>query len=189
MLDKHEMHKTRRQLLVRRRVASPEDGVAQDRNHGTAGLGSWLLKALLVLVLVVLRCFGDNARSLAKTQSLPAAVRAPVTLMDQTEHLPAPSWKAIPLILPYSGSISVEVRVVQGNPINVLLMTPDQFAKVKKEEWSKLEISGEIRGANTKLYTHTGPVARGGYYLVLGDRHLEGPSSTSVVSIKVRLNP
>jgi hypothetical protein len=146
MLDKHALRKMRRQLLVGRRVASPEDGVAQDRNHCSVGLGGWLLKALLVLALVVLRCFGDNGRTLAKTQSLTAAVRAPVTLMDQTEHLPAPSWKAIPLILPYGGSISVEVRVAQGNPIDVLLMTPDQFAKVKKGEWSKLKISGEIRG-------------------------------------------
>jgi hypothetical protein len=189
MLDKHEIHKTRRQLLVRTRVASPEDGVARDRNHGSAGLGSWVLKVLLVLALVVLRSFGDNARTIAKRQSLTAAARAPVTLMDQTEHLPAPSWKAIPLRLPHSGSISVDVRVVQGNPIDVLLITPDQLDRVKKGESSRLKISGQVRGTDTKSYTHTGRLARGGYFLVLGDRYLGGPSLTSVVTVKVQLNP
>jgi len=64
--------------------------------------------------------------------SVATSVNTPITLSDSLEHLPAPAWKAIPLSLPYGGTVSIDVQVIRGNRIDVLLTNPDQIDALKK---------------------------------------------------------
>ena len=122
-------------------------------------------------------------------QSLATVDRSSITAIDEVDHLPAPSWKAIPLSLPYDASVAIAIQVVRGNPIDVLLMLPSQFGRVKRGEWSKIKVAGGVREIHTRSFTHHGPLSRGGYYLVIGDRYLGEPAALpSEVSVKVQID-
>jgi hypothetical protein len=141
-------------------------------------LGGWLLVAIWSV---------SNVE--ARTQSFRSVSRGPITVIDEVEHLPAPSWKTIPLSLPYSGSVTINVQVVRGNPIDVILITPDQFERVKRGEWKKIKATGDLRQTHTKSYEQSTQITRGEYYLVIGDRYLgEPPLPPTDIAVKVRLN-
>jgi hypothetical protein len=111
-------------------------------------------------------------------------------LADQVEHLPAPAWKAIPLDLPYSGTVNIDMQVVEGDPIDIFLTAPDQLDTLEKMMWGNLRTYGDFSAAGTKTYRRTGHLAQGGYYLVVRDMSLGMSSSpASNISVKVRLSP
>src|SRR5262245_33688921 len=56
-------------------------------------------------------------------RDLAAAVSAPVTVKDVIDNIPANSWKAVALNLPYSGNLEVKLEVVRGNPLDVMLIS------------------------------------------------------------------
>ncbi len=144
--------------------------------------------AVLFLALISAVWSVSTIKMLA-VKGVPAS-DAPVTLIDEVEHLPAPSWKTIPLILPYSGTVTTNIVVLHGNPINVILTTPNQFKKMQHGEWKNLKVSGGVTETGTKSYTHMSSLGRGGYYLVIGDTYIgEPPTPPSEISVRVRLNP
>src|SRR6267378_6736197 len=81
-------------------------------------IGARLIPLLLLLFLgwYFLRI---NYGSRETNQAIATAVHAPITLKDEVQNLPAASWKAVALNLPYSGTINVSLEVVRGNPVDV----------------------------------------------------------------------
>lgn len=119
-------------------------------------LMTWPIKALLVLLAAFLGFVWYNAGTRNTTQFIATAVHAPITLKDEVENIPAASWKAVPLNLPYSGAVEVNLEVVRGNPVDVYLTTPDQLDAIKKEDWSNVKVYGDFSATKTKTYRRTG---------------------------------
>jgi hypothetical protein len=178
-----------------------EEKEGQDQNHAettrnsattslVSGEFSMLFAILVVLSFVVVSAIWNISRIRRGVEAPSTALPAPVTLIDEVEHIPAPSWKAIPLSLPYDGIVSIDVRVLRGNFIDVFLTTPDQVERIKKGDWSNLKTPGEVRAIKTVSYRHRGRLAKGDYYLVVSDMSVGLPSSLpSDVSATVRLSP
>jgi hypothetical protein len=151
---------------------------------------SWPTKVLLVLAIVFVGSVWYNAGTKNTTKLIATAVHAPVTLTDEVENLPASSWKAVGLNVPYSGTIEVNLAVVRGNPVDVFLTTPDQLDTMKKEDWTNVKVYGDFNATKTKTYRRTGQLSQGSYYFVMRDMSLGIlSSSASDISVKVQLNP
>jgi hypothetical protein len=145
---------------------------------------------LLTILLLLVGLIWYNAGTKRTTQMIAAAVHAPLTLQDEIENLPAASWKALPLNLPYSGTLNVNLEVVRGNPIDVFLTTTDQLEAMKKEQWNQVRVYADFSASKTKTYRRSGQLSQGSYYLVLRDTSLGIlSSSASDISVKVQLNP
>ena len=145
---------------------------------------------LLAILLLLLGLIWYNAGTKRTTQMIATAVHAPITLQDEVQNLPATSWKAIALNLPYSGTVNVNLEVVRGNPIDVFLTTPDQLETMKKEQWNQVSVYTDFNASKTKTYRRSGQLSQGSYYLVLRDTSLGILSmSASDISVKVQLNP
>jgi len=152
-------------------------------------IGGRLIPLLLLLFLgwYFLRI---NYGSRETNQAIATAVHAPITLKDEVQNVPAASWKAVALNLPYSGTINVNLGVVRGNPVDVFLTTPDQLEMMNKEEWNNVRVYSDFNAAKTKTYRRAARLDQGSYYLVMRDTSLGIlSSSASDISVKVQLNP
>ncbi len=148
------------------------------------------VKALLLLLLIFLGFAWYNVGTRNTTQLIATAVHAPITVTDEVENIPASSWKAVGVNLPYSGTIDVNLQVVQGNPVDVFVVTPDQLDTMKKEDWTNLRVYENFNATKTKTYRRTAQLTQGSYYLVLRDTSLGILSAhASDISVKVQLNP
>ncbi len=145
---------------------------------------------LLVVLLLLVGLIWYNAGTKRTTEMIATAVHAPITVKDAVENVPAASWKAVALNLPYSGTVDVNLEVVRGNPIDVFLTTTDQLETMKKEQWNQLRVYTDFNASKTKTYRRSGQLSQGSYYLVLRDTSL-GILSMSApdISVKVQLNP
>jgi hypothetical protein len=145
---------------------------------------------LIAVCFVFVGIVWYNAGTRTTTQFIATAVHAPVTVEDEVENLPAASWKAVGLNLPYSGTVDVTLQVAQGNPIDVFLTTPDQLDAMKREAWGTVKVFGDFAATKTRTYKRAGRLDQGSYYLVLRDTSLGILSaSASDISVKVQLNP
>jgi hypothetical protein len=148
--------------------------------------GRWLL-VILLGCLVTLSCSSGTGDT---TLLMAAAVQRPVTLTDAVEHLPAPAWKAIPLSLPYGGTLNVELKVSQGNAVDVFLTTPDQLDKLVKAEMANLKVDGIFVATSVKDLKRTLQLREGGYYLVVCDMSVDVvPSPASDILVRAQLTP
>jgi len=145
---------------------------------------------LLAILLLLVGLIWYNAGTKRTTQMIATAVHAPITLQDEVQNLPASSWKAVALNVPYSGTLDVNLEVVRGNPIDVFLTTTDQLETMKKEQWNQVRVYTDFNASKTKTYRRSGQLSQGNYYLVLRDTSLGILSlSASDISVKVHLNP
>ena len=110
----------------------PGQGLLSAKNGFTTWLGGALVVSSSVLILSV--CFATRRGE--ASQLLTAAPQRRIILVDDVEHLPPLAWKAIPMTLPNSGIVNIDVRVVRGNPIDTFLQTSDQVDILKKVEWN-----------------------------------------------------
>jgi hypothetical protein len=151
---------------------------------------SWPTIVLIVLFVVFVGLAWYNLGTKNTTQLIATVAHAPITLNDSVENISAASWKGVGLNLPYSGTIEVSLQVVQGNPIDVFLVTPDQVDRMNKADWIHVQAYGDFNATKTKTYRRTGRLEQGSYYLVLRDTSLGiFSSSASDISVKARLNP
>ena len=95
---------------------------------------------LLAILLLLVGLIWYNAGTKRTTQMIATAVHAPITLQDEVQNLPASSWKAVALNVPYSGTLNVNLEVVRGNPIDVFLTTTDELETMKKEQWNQVRV-------------------------------------------------
>lgn len=148
------------------------------------------VKALIVCFLIFLGFVLYNAGTRNTTRVIESVVHAPITLNDLVENIPAASWKAVGLNLPYSGSVNASLQVVNGNPVDVFVVTPDQVDKMNKADWINVQAYADFNAMKTKTYKRTGQLGQGSYYLVMRDTSLGILfSSASDISMKVQLNP
>ena len=172
------------------RDAGVKKHAASTTNHTSGSRMHPRTVVLLVILLSLLALIWYNAGTIRTTQIFATAVHAPITLQDEVQNLPASSWKALALNLPYSGTLSVNLEVVRGNPIDVFLTTSDQLETMKKDQWNQVRVYTDFNASKTKTYRRSGPLSQGNYYLVLRDTSLGILSlSASDISINVQLNP
>ena len=145
---------------------------------------------LLLVLFLLLGIIWYKVGTKKTSETIAPAVHAPIEVENEVENLPAASWKAITLSLPYSGTVSVNLQVVRGNPINVLLAMPDQLETIQKGQWNQVRVYRDFTASKTKSYKRSGQVPQGDYYLVLRDTSLGILSSTATdITIKVQLSP
>jgi len=153
-------------------------------------LMSWPFKALLAVLLIILWIAWFSKGTRKTTQLVASAIHAPITLKDEVENVPANSWKAVGVDVPYSGTIDVSLQVLQGNPVDVFVVPSDQLDTMKKEDWDHIKVYSDFNATKTKTFKRTGQLGQGSYYFVLRDTSLGVPSSrASDISLKVQLSP
>ncbi len=145
-----------------------------------------ILLALLGLVgyFALTRTIGtENTNKLVAV-----ATRSPMTLLNQIENIPANSWKAIGVTLPYNGSLQIEITVQKGNEQEVRLIPVSEIENYKSNgTYSQFD---NFMSESSTTYIRNGNLNAGQYYLVLKDKTL-GILSASSSDIKVfaKLNP
>jgi hypothetical protein len=113
-----------------------------------------------------------------------------IELKNEVQNLPASSWRAVALSLPYSGTISVDLTVKRGNPLDVFLTTPDQLDNMKTGQRNPVRVYSDFTASKAKIYKRSGRLRQGNYYLVLRDTSLGVLSaSSSDIAVKAQLNP
>ncbi len=153
------------------------------------------VKALFRLVLVVICLLGAvwlfirfSAGGEAADRVASTVLRQRVNLVDAIENLPASSYKALPLSLPYTGSLSVDLTVRNGNGISIFLISPDQIEKIKSEQNFQYIVGFEANDA--KNYRRSSRLEAGTYYLVLRDSTMGILSeSSSDIQLHAHLDP
>lgn len=164
--------------------------------ESASGLGkrrslmSWPFKILLAILVMILWVAWYNKGTRKTTQMVASAVHAPMTLKDEVDNVPANSWKAVGVDVPYSGTIDVSLQVLQGNPMDVFVVPSDQLDTMKKEDWDHIKVYSDFNATKTKTLKRTGQLGQGSYYFVLRDTS-QGTLSAraSDISLKVQLSP
>jgi hypothetical protein len=175
--------------------AAARDAAITKQAPASAGSTTSFFTGGRVIALLVLACLGWyflrlNLGSKRASDAIRTVVRAPITLQDSVENLPAASWRAIGLNLPYPGTVDVTLKVVRGNPVDVFVTPADQLDALKQAKWDSVRAYANFNAVKTTTYRRTGPLGQGGYYLVLRDNSLGILSSASSdISVNVRLNP
>src|SRR4051812_22413056 len=49
-------------------------------------------------------------------------LQRPIELVNTAENLPAKSFKAMPIELPYTGTLTIQARITKGNDIDIYLV-------------------------------------------------------------------
>jgi len=113
----------------------------------------------------------------------------PVDLTNEVENLPASSWRAVPIQLPYDGSLTISVQVVRGNPIEMFLTDSNNVEKLRSGE-TRASPYGGFYAVKATMFQHTERLSQGTYYVVLRDNILGILSySASDVSLRARIEP
>ncbi|HEV2523248.1 MAG TPA: SHOCT domain-containing protein [Candidatus Acidoferrales bacterium] len=186
----HEKGKLTDQEFADAKAATLKKLVPASEHRERVPLMSWPFKVLLGLLLVLLGFAWYNAGTRKTTKLIADAVHAPISLKSEVESVPANSWKAVGLDLPYSGAVDVTLQVEQGNPVDVFMVPPDQLDTMKKEDWNNVKAYGDFDATKIKTYRRTGQLGQGSYYLVIRDSSGGTPSvRASDISVKVQLNP
>ena len=154
---------------------------------------TWFTRSRVVLLVVLALVAWVILSRESGRREIATAISAPVTVTDRIENVPASSWKAVALALPYSGNLDISLEVVNGNPLDVFLTTTDQLETMKQGQWDQVRVYSDFNATKTKAFRRTALLQLlqpGSYYLVLRDTSLGILSSrASDVSVKARLNP
>lgn len=143
---------------------------------------------LVILAFIGLVWYYAGTKQTARMVA--TVVHAPIEVKNEIENLPASSWKGIALNLPYTGTVSIDLAVERGNPLDVFLTTPDQIENMKAGQWNQVRAYADFTASKTTIYKRSGRLRQGNYYLVLRDTSLGVLSaSSSDVPVKVQLNP
>jgi hypothetical protein len=115
-------------------------------------------------------------------------IHSPAELHRSTRQLRAHSTLWVPVSLPYSGTVTVDVRVSRGNGINAYVISADQLEVLKRG--GKFTFIRGFAAVNTRNYHHAGPLAEGDYAVVLRDTTLGILSqASSEVEVRVSVAP
>jgi hypothetical protein len=153
------------------------------------------LKALTRIIVIIAVLIGGiwlfvrfTAGSRAANRVTSTILRQRIDLVNTTQDLPASSFKALPISLPYAGTLSVSLTVRRGNDISVYVVTPDQIDKIKaKQQFTYFQ---GFDAEKTKIYQRSGRLASGSYYLVTLDKTLGILSQqSSDIQVSAKLEP
>ncbi len=151
--------------------------------------GRWTPARVVTFLVVTLFALGLLAKQSSRRE-LAAAAGVPITIVDAVENVPADSWKAVALNVPYGGNLSVTLEVVNGNPLDIFLVPGAELDAVRAERWTSFRAYRDFNATKTKLMKRSQAMSAGLYYLVMRDTSLGILSQTaSDVSLNVRLTP
>jgi paraquat-inducible protein A len=103
---------------------------------------------------------------------------APIEINSSQVNLKAHHWQKISLSVPHPGTLTIELRITQGNPIDVALIPADQLSNV---ELVKAGIQAEkllraslpaFSAVQATLYTRTSHIDKGEFLIILHDTTL-----------------
>lgn len=152
-------------------------------------VGRWLLLLGFLLVLSFWYVSVQNHGSATTTSVLRAAAHMPVDLKNEVENLPANSWKAAPIQVPYGGLVTVSMQVQRGNPVE-LVVTDNKNVEELKSGSRQLSYFGGFYAVKAMTFQHSDRLNQGTYFVVMRDSSLGILSaSTSDISLKVRVEP
>lgn len=106
-----------------------------------------------------------QAQAAAAQAALPPP---PVTLINTIENLQAHSWKSIPMTLPYSGTLTIEASIENGNGIHIELINREDL--VVFENKGSYGVYPNFSASQTQSYKRSSRMAAGNYYLLLQDK-------------------
>jgi paraquat-inducible protein A len=121
---------------------------------------------------------------------------APIELDNSRVDLQAHHWQKIPLTVPNSGTLTIELRVTSGNSLDVYLIPADQLSSVEQANGIILPKDllraslRAFRAVQARVYNHTGRIDKGEFLIVLQDTTLgilSAPSSG--VEVRAYLAP
>ncbi len=165
----------------------------QSNSSQPAGAKSLIGRGTMALIAIALLFVGFTwykQGGKATGQMLAAAVHAPIELTNEVQNLPANSWKAIPFTTAYAGSVTIKIRVLHGNPLDVLVTNLDQLNVMKSGAWQSVLSYTDFAAQKTQVYQRTSSLPQGTCYLVLRDTSLGILSSSATdVSIDIQLKP
>lgn len=146
------------------------------------------IAGLDVIIIGSYRVIGDNWVATAKLvrvkdgEILAVAEQKPNNIIASVENLKARSWKSLPLNLTNEGNISVTIKVVRGNPVDVFIILSKEIDRFKRGQ--KIVQFSNFAATKTKYYKRSAYLDKGNYYLILRDRTL-GVLSSQSSDIKV----
>ncbi len=120
----------------------------------------------------------------SREEKPPAAMQAPVPVVETVEHIEIGAYKALPLKLPSDGTITVTVDVLQGNPIDVTVIPAAELGNY--EQHKEFKQASLFTASKKKSYKRSAEFSSGEYYLILRDSSL-GIFSVQSSRIKVQV--
>lgn len=149
------------------------------------------ISRLILLSLLFLLAYLFLVRSVGQEGAdrvVATVTKTPIELRNDTENVPASSWKAIGVSLPYSGQLLVEINVLRGNPQQVYLIEALELEKYKSDQ--QIKHYTDFAATSTRSLSQRGYLAAGQYYIILRDDTLGILSeSASDVKVFVKLSP
>ena len=140
------------------------------------------LAVLVGVIWVIVSSFGKP------TDLLKATARLPMDLMNEVESVGANSWRAVPIQIPYTGSLTISAHVMRGNAMMMYLTDSNGLEKLKASNQNTY--LGSFFAPQASTFQHTERVNQGTYYFVMRDDSLGILSSpSSDVSVKARIEP
>ncbi|GAB4565577.1 MAG: hypothetical protein Tsb0020_16570 [Haliangiales bacterium] len=117
-----------------------------------------------------------------------SAVKAPIDLRDEVVNLPASSWQGLPINLPYTGELSLQLQVLKGNEVNVFVIDKAEITQLEQDkQFSHFQ---DFNAEKTKTLKRSGRLSQGTYYIVLTDKTLGVLSAdSSDIRVKATLWP
>jgi hypothetical protein len=155
----------------------------------------WLRHSVVALaaivMLVMMTMFSSTLlRAKPSPRIIDTPIEQPMTLTNVVKQVPADSWKVIPLNVPYSGTLEVEIGVTRGNPLNVFVTTPDDLQAMNGDQITTVRHHPGFEATTSKMFKREARLVAGNYYLVLQDPSMGNLSSAaSDVSIRAALRP
>ena len=160
--------------------------VPREKESKTPAVMLWGVAAIVLCGLLYLGLGSWRANRVRA-----AIFHTPITITNETQNLGAHSWRSIPVLLPYGGSLDVTLQVVRGNPLDVYLVDASGMDMMKlTTNWSTIQGNPNFSAVKTTNYQRTAPLNQGRYYLVMRDTSLGIFSSAATdVDLKIELVP
>ncbi len=123
---------------------------------------------------------------------VPASIApsAKVILDDESQSLAAGTWSAVSVNVHFSGLLEISLRVVKGNPIDVIFIDGSKLNYLQSGHWEKTGGNPAFEATSVQKYERLSEVAEGSYYLVYRDAFLGVLSTDSTdVAVRISLSP
>jgi hypothetical protein len=155
-------------------AAAPARIPAQETKSASANW--WMLPIIVLTVLGVAWLIAASA------------AHGPKDLADQIVKVPAHSWFALTVQIPYDGSVAISAAVQNGNPMMIYLTDEDGYKALELSD--RNTFWNGFAAQHTLDFQHTGRLEHGTYHLIMRDYSLgilSKPSSD--VAVKVHIEP
>jgi hypothetical protein len=149
----------------------------QEPETKTASANWWMLPIIVLAVLGVVWLIVAAS-----------AGHKPMDLGNQTVKVPAHSWYALTIQIPYDGSVAISAAVQSGNPMMIYLTDEDGFKALELSD--RNTFWNGFAAQHTLDFEHTGRLQPGTFHLIMRDYSLGLLSkSSSDVLVKVHIEP